>query len=175
MEVDDIQLRVEPPFPLFESLDARKYYCSEMNWLLFGDFIISSESSNSLLKCPDQTNTYFENLVKRHDFADPIPVVIWDYDHEWIPDTTIQEAHCAKEALSLHADKPNLLALMIDNEKVPYLSFHLFYRSGPAQQLLPSFKFPISEWRAEQERQEEEERLAEEARRLNGSTLRPGF
>lgn len=183
MEVDDIQLRFEPPVPQFESPEDCYEYFSSLEWFICGDSGATADLFRSLSDHSGREEEYFESLIKRHDFADPIPVVIWDYRHDWIPDTTIQEARCAKEALNLKAGMPDWFVLMVDQEKkeAPYCSFHLFYRSGPAQQLLPSFKSPMSEWRAEQARLAEEARLAEqarlaeEARRLNRVIPRPGI
>lgn len=163
MEVDNIQLRFEPAFPTVESPDARRNYCLDIYELLFGDSDPSSRLSHALLESSDRTDEYFENLFKRHDFADPIPVAIWDYNHEWIPNQEIDEkVQCAQEALNLQEEWPGLFVLAIDLEKkeAPCFSFHLFYRGGPAPRLLPPFRFPWSAWRKELER------------RLNGNTPR---
>jgi len=163
MEVDNIQLRFEPAFPTVESPDARRNYCLDIYELLFGDSDPSSKLSYALLESSDEPDKYFENLFKDHYFADPIPVAIWDYNHEWIPNQEIGgKVHCAQEALNLREERPGLFVLAVDHEReeAPYFSFHLFYRGGPAQRLLPPFRFPWSAWRKELER------------RLNGNTPR---
>ena len=167
MALDDIEITFEPPFPPVEALDKRKEHCATIDYLIFGNSLARSELSSALFNHCDRTDQYFGNLIKRHVFVDPIPVFIWDYGYECIPDTRRLEAQCAAEALSLNAGTPALFVLRYDLKSEPQLSFHLFYRSGPASQLLPPFVFPMSEWRAEVEKR------AKEARRVDTNRRQP--